>query len=65
VRVENNWTQAEMPGGESKSSSKEPRKIIPKPRRNLTGHGGAEHVVKSHKETRPDSRNRIALGNSR
>jgi hypothetical protein len=31
-----------MVGGESKSGLKKPRKITPRPRRNLTGHGGAE-----------------------
>jgi hypothetical protein len=34
-----------MAGRESKSDSKEPRKITPRPRSNLAGRGGAEHVI--------------------
>uniref|UniRef100_A0A2N9GQ09 Uncharacterized protein n=1 Tax=Fagus sylvatica TaxID=28930 RepID=A0A2N9GQ09_FAGSY len=56
VRAKNNWTQAEMAGGESKSGSKEPRKITPRPRSNLTGHGdrleGAETGLETMGERR-------------
>jgi hypothetical protein len=49
----------------NKEGSKRPRKITPKTRRTLTGHGGVEHAVKGHKETRSGSRNRTASGNSK
>ena len=54
-----------MAHGESKSGLKRPRKITPRLRRTLIGHGGAEHAVKGRKEIRPGSRNRTARGNSR
>jgi hypothetical protein len=67
VWAKNDWTQAEMAGGESKSGSKKPRKITSKPMMTLTGHGGAEHAIKVIKTNtlKSGSRNQTASSNSR
>jgi hypothetical protein len=52
VRAKNDWTQAEMARGESKSGLKRPRKIIPRPRKNQTK---AEQGPQNQSEVREGS----------